>query len=240
MPRLAPTVVTLTMTAAEKANLILQPGRLPRINDPPSFLLRGVSRQKTKQNKKNSLETLPTLERWTRTVYISRPVCDRTKPAVASQKERRWPRHKRPDHRVSFVLFKPARAVEDEGMFVLGYLCVSTCVCVYRVCALRTTSSSESSRPWMLLLSRTACWCLLPLVWLNRCTSEVICKHKHGGQRSRLWTQWRKRQDRVNRDPRDGGETIHYKGFLRGGDKKSRRLELKAQTGRRRCMCRCV
>lgn len=131
MPRLAPTVVSLTMSAAEKANLILQPGRLPRINDPPSFLLRGVSRQKTKQNKKNSLETLPTLERWTRTVYISRPVCDRTKPAVASQKERRWPRHKRPDHRVSFVLFKPARAAEDEGMFVLGYLCVSTCVCVY-------------------------------------------------------------------------------------------------------------
>lgn len=40
----------------------------------------------------------------------------------------------------------------------------------------RTTSSSESSRPWMLLPSRTACWCLLPLVWLNRCTSEVICK----------------------------------------------------------------
>ena len=38
-----------------------------------------------------------------------------------------------------------------------------------------TTSSSESSRPWMLLPSRTACWWPTPLVWLNRCTSEVIC-----------------------------------------------------------------
>lgn len=136
MPRLAPTVVSLTMSAAEKANLILQPGRLPRINDPPSFLLRGVSRQKKNPAwRQTGVMSLPTLGRWTRTVYISRPVCDCTKPAVASQKERRRPRHKRPDHRVSFVLFKPARAAEDEGMFVLGYLCVSTCVCLPSVCA---------------------------------------------------------------------------------------------------------
>ena len=53
-----------------------------------------------------------------------------------------------------------------------------------------TTSSSESSRPWMLLPSRTACWWPTPLVWLNRCTSEVICpKHRQQarGQRAR-WT----------------------------------------------------
>lgn len=73
---------------------------------------------------------------------------------------------------------------------------------------IRTTSSSESSRPWMLLLSRTACWCLLPLVWLNRCTSEVICKHKHSGQRSALQTQKRKRQEKVNRIPM--GNDIPY------------------------------
>lgn len=54
------------------------------------------------------------------------------------------------------------------------------------------------------------------MVWLNRCTSEVICKHKHGGQRSLLWTQWRQRQERVNRGPWDAGETIYYKGFSEG------------------------
>lgn len=59
---------------------------------------------------------------------------------------------------------------------------VSICFCATGLVqkhfrCLLTTSSSDSSLPWMLLLSLTACWCLLPLVWLNRCTSEVIYKH---------------------------------------------------------------
>lgn len=43
MLRLAPTVVSLTMSAAGKANLIWQPGRFPCVNDLPSSPLRGVS-----------------------------------------------------------------------------------------------------------------------------------------------------------------------------------------------------
>lgn len=69
----------------------------------------------------------------------------------------------------------------------MGYLSISG-----KTLAVRTTSSSESSRPWMLLVSLTACWCLLPLVWLYRCTSVVI--YKHTGQKSLLRTQWRQRQ----------------------------------------------
>lgn len=95
-------------------------------------------------------------------------------------------------------------AVGGQWMFVSD-VCVSVSKGrrqrerVREVC---TTSSSDSSRPWILLLSRTACWCLLPLVWLNKCTSEVICKHKHNGQRSLQWTQRRQRQKRVHKGPR--------------------------------------
>jgi len=38
-----------------------------------------------------------------------------------------------------------------------------------------TTSSSESSRPCILLFSLTACWCFFPLMWLKRYTSDDIC-----------------------------------------------------------------
>lgn len=38
-----------------------------------------------------------------------------------------------------------------------------------------TTSSSESSRPCILLFSLTACWCFFPLMWLKRYTSDEIC-----------------------------------------------------------------
>lgn len=105
------------------------------------------------------------------------------------------------------------------GSFSLYTHCEQWCVnseCLFLMCVLvrarererggvrevRTTSSSDSSRPWMLLLSRTACWCLLPLVWLNRCTSEVIYKHKHNAQRSLQWTQRRQRKKRVQKGPR--------------------------------------
>lgn len=82
----------------------------------------------------------------------------------------------------------------------MGYLSISG-----KTLAVRTTSSSESSRPWMLLVSLTACWCLLPLVWLYRCTSVVI--YKHTGQRLLLRTMETEAEG-VNKVPTPHGKQL--------------------------------
>lgn len=187
--RRAPTVVSLTMSTAEKPiSYCSLRGSLALMSCLPmerSFMTKTAWRQ--------GGDVSPLLKHWPLTVYISRPICDHTKPATELRQYIRGRINNNNDHVIK----------ADRSVSLSFYM---THVCSWRgVCAIRTTSSSESSRPWMLLLSRTACWCLLPLVWLNRCTSEVICKHKHSGQRSLRWTQWRRRQERVNRDPWDTG-----------------------------------
>lgn len=181
-----------------KANLILQPERLPCINE----LLPMERRSMTKTAWRQGGDVTPPLKHWALTVYISRPICNLTKPAAEPWQYIQGHINNNNDHvikrnhGVALSFYMTQGAV---GHFSLtGLVAVCSWQCVWEI---RTTSSSESSRPWMLLLSRTVCWCLLPLVWLNRCTSEVIYKHKHIGQRSLLQTQWRQRQERVNRAP---------------------------------------
>lgn len=41
-------------------------------------------------------------------------------------------------------------------------------LCIGRLRFVLTTSSSDNSRPWMLLFSRTVNWCFFPLIWLKR------------------------------------------------------------------------
>lgn len=208
---IAPTVVSLTMSTAEKPiSYCSLRGYLALTSCLPMerrFMIKTAWRQ--------GGDVTPLLKHWTLTVYISRPICIDTKPAEEPWQYIRGCINNNNDHVIkgNHSVFLHDTCCSRTVFFdrMSGCLFLTGCVC-----AIRTTSSSESSRPWMLLLSRTACWCLLPLVWLNRCTSEVICKQKHSGQRSLQWTQWRQRQERVKRDPWDTGETIHHKGLSKG------------------------
>lgn len=219
--RIAPTVVSLTMSTAEKPiSYCTLRGYLALMSCLPM-----ERRFMTKTAWRQGGDVTPLLKHWTLTVYISRPICNHTKPATEPWQYIRGCVNNNNDHVIK----------ANHSVSLSFYM---THVCSWQgVYVIRTTSSSESSRPWMLLLSRTACWCLLPLVWLNRCTSEVICKHKHSGQRSLLWTQWRQRQERVNRDPWDTGETIYHKGLSKGQNLPILNVSLKLRARKGNVIC---
>lgn len=61
-----------------KANLILQPERLPCINELPSHAEHSVTKTAWRQGG----DVTPPVRHWTLTVYISRPICNLTMPTT--------------------------------------------------------------------------------------------------------------------------------------------------------------